>query len=166
MTSPNLLNRSQSLWKLFLYRSRSPRLRNSQRSRQAREHGHSNTGQYQTGQHGNRQHIILYALPGRRVRASKDNALYFVVYPATGLECVRGGLGGEIVEVCLEEPEGLWMRVSRPVYASTFLSKHTNSAPLTDSSHKSIMNSSKAMDSLSIEMSRWHSCGRKNSISS
>jgi hypothetical protein len=43
---------------------------------------------------------------------------------------------------------------------------NTSRAPLTDSSHKSIMNSSRAMDSLSIEMSRWHSCGRKNSISS
>ena len=157
MTSPNLLHRSQSLRELFLYWSRSARLRNSQRPRQAREHGYGNTGQYQTGQHGDRQYIVLYALPGRRVRASEDNALYFVVYPATSLECVRGGLRGEIVQVCLEEPEGLWMRVSRPVYASTFLSKHTNSAPLTDSSHRSIMNSSRAIDSLSMLISRWHS---------
>ena len=107
MTSSNLLNRSQSLWELFLHWSRSPRLRNSQGSSYAREHGNGNTSQYQTGQHGDWQNIVLYALPGRRVRASKDNALYFVVYPPTGLECVRRGLGGEIVEVCLEEPEGL-----------------------------------------------------------
>lgn len=32
----------------------------------------------------------------------------------------------------------------------------TKSAPLTDSSHKSIMNSSRAMDSLSTLMRRWH----------
>jgi hypothetical protein len=44
--------------------------------------------------------------------------------------------------------------------------RYTSRAPLTDSSHKSIMNSSRAMDSLSSEMSRWHSWGRKNSISS
>lgn len=113
MTSSNLLNGSQSLWELFLHWSRPPRLRNSQRSSYAREHGNSNASQYQTGQHGDRQYIVLYALPGRRIRASEDNALYFVVYPATSLECVRRGLGGEIVEVCLEEPEGLWMRVSR-----------------------------------------------------
>ena len=107
VTSSNLLNGSQSFWELFLYWPRSPRLRNSQGSSYAREHGNGNTGQYQTGQHGDRQHIVLYALPGRRIRASEDNALYFVVYPATSLECVRGGLGGEIIEVCLEEPEGL-----------------------------------------------------------
>lgn len=45
-------------------------------------------------------------------------------------------------------------------------SKRTSNAPLTDSSHRSIMKSSKAMDSLSMDMRRWHSCGRKNSISS
>lgn len=112
MTSSNLLNGSQSLWELFLHRPRSPRLRNGQGSSYAREHGHGNTGQYQTRQHGGRQYIVLYALSGRRIRASEDNALYFVVYPATSLECVRRGLGGEIVEVCLEEPEGLWIRVS------------------------------------------------------
>lgn len=33
----------------------------------------------------------------------------------------------------------------------------TRSAPLTDSSHRSMMNSSRAMDSLSMLMSRWHS---------
>lgn len=33
----------------------------------------------------------------------------------------------------------------------------TRSAPLTDSSHRSIMNSSNAMDSLSMLMRRWHS---------
>ena len=61
----------------------------------------------------------------------------------------------------------------------------TSKAPLTDSSHKSIMNSSNAMDSLSTLMRRWHNLhyisyglehsegrlwlsywGRKNSISS
>jgi hypothetical protein len=33
----------------------------------------------------------------------------------------------------------------------------TSSAPLTDSSQRSMMNSSSAMDSLSILISRWHS---------
>lgn len=60
----------------------------------------------------------------------------------------------------------------------------TSSAPLTDSSQRSIINSSNAIDSLSTLMRRWHSlgtsgqqcparraankthCGRKNSISS
>lgn len=37
---------------------------------------------------------------------------------------------------------------------------------MTDSSHRSKRNSSRAMDSLSTLMIRWHSCGRKNSMSS
>jgi hypothetical protein len=44
--------------------------------------------------------------------------------------------------------------------------KHTSSAPFTDSSHRSRINSSRAIDSLSTLIMRWHSCGRKNSISS
>lgn len=42
----------------------------------------------------------------------------------------------------------------------------TRSAAVTDSSHKSRRNSSKAIDSLSTLMIRWHNCGRKNSMSS
>lgn len=42
----------------------------------------------------------------------------------------------------------------------------TNNAAVTDSSHRSNRNSSSAIDSLSTLMMRWHSCGRKNSISS
>ena len=79
MTSPNLLYRSQSLWQLFLHWPRSTRLRNGQRPCHAREHRHGNAGQYQTGQDCHRQYIVLYALPGRGIRASEDNALHFVV---------------------------------------------------------------------------------------
>lgn len=42
----------------------------------------------------------------------------------------------------------------------------TNNAAVTDSSHRSNKNSSRAIDSLSTLMMRWHSCGRKNSMSS
>ena len=43
---------------------------------------------------------------------------------------------------------------------------HTKRAAMTDSSHKSSRNSSRATDSLSTVMTRWHSWGRKNSMSS
>lgn len=42
----------------------------------------------------------------------------------------------------------------------------TNNAAVTDSSHRSSRNSSRAIDSLSTLMMRWHSCGKKNSMSS
>lgn len=42
----------------------------------------------------------------------------------------------------------------------------TSNAPFTDSSQRSRMNSSRAIDSLLTLIMRWHSWGRKNSISS
>jgi hypothetical protein len=47
-----------------------------------------------------------------------------------------------------------------------WLQLRTNNAAVTDSSHRSSRNSSSAIDSLSTLIMRWHSCGRKNSISS
>jgi hypothetical protein len=67
------------------------------------------------------------------------------------------------VQVRLEEPEGLEARVSRDRQRGRGRGGRTSSAPLTDSSQRSMMNSSRAMDSLSMLMSKWHSWGRKNS---
>ena len=69
------------------------------------------------------------------------------------------------MKVRLQEPERLII-VSQDLTLSFLFHALTSIAPFTDSSHKSMMNSSNAMDSLSTEMTRWHSCGRKNSISS
>lgn len=51
-------------------------------------------------------------------------------------------------------------------YHHRWLQRRTNNAAVTDSSHRSSRNSSSAIDSLSTLIIRWHSCGRKNSISS
>lgn len=44
--------------------------------------------------------------------------------------------------------------------------RQTRSAAVTDSSQRSSKNSSRAIDSLSTLIMRWHSWGKKNSISS
>ena len=46
------------------------------------------------------------------------------------------------------------------------IDKPTSKAALTDSSQRSNINSSSAIDSLLTLIIRWHNCGRKNSISS
>lgn len=102
---------------------------------------------------------------------AKNDVLDLVVDSATGLEGIGLRVRREIVEVGLKEPEGL-ERVSissdmrrHPAHRS-FQCRHTKSAAVTDSSHKSNKNSSRAIDSLSTLIIRWHSCGKKNSISS
>jgi hypothetical protein len=56
--------------------------------------------------------------------------------------------------------------ISKGVMLHDLWRERTSSAPFTDSSHRSRMNSSRAIDSLSTLIMRWHSCGKKNSISS
>lgn len=51
-------------------------------------------------------------------------------------------------------------------YGGVVWGGRTSSAAVTDSSHRSNKNSSNAIDSLSTLIIRWHSCGRKNSMSS
>lgn len=92
------------------------------------------------------------------------------------------------MQVRLEQPESLPLLVLRPLSQRGLPLKGsvpTRSAPFTDSSHRSIRNSSRAIESLSMLMRRWHSlramsyvyvrglqkraathCGRKNSRSS
>jgi hypothetical protein len=70
------------------------------------------------------------------------------------------------VEVGLEEPEGLCEALAMAVEYVGGIGGRTSNAAVTDSSHKSNKNSSNAIDSLSTLIIKWHSCGRKNSISS
>lgn len=83
------------------------------------------------------------------VGEAKDNVLDLVVDSTAGLELVRLGSRREIVEVSLEQPKGLQSMLARPRRGHA-REQHTNSAAVTDSSHKSNRNSSKAIDSLSI----------------
>lgn len=128
---------------------------------------HSHAGQHQAGEHGDGQCVVLNPLSSHRVCSPEHYVLHLIVESPARSKGVRGRLGGEVVEVGLEQPECLGEGVSgRARDDDDDRTVHTSKAPLTDSSHKSTMNSSSAMDSLSMEMSRWHNCGRKNSISS
>lgn len=66
-------------------------------------------GEHQTGQYGDRQDVFFDLLASLGLGRAKDDALDFVVYSATCLESVRVRSGCEIVQVGLEEPEGLHM---------------------------------------------------------
>lgn len=124
-----------------------------------RKERRSNTGKHQAGQHADGQHILFDLLSARGFRGPEDDALDSVVDAPTRLEGNGIGRAGQVVEICLEKPECLRSVVSsgmgRP--ARHGHGQRTSRAPLTDSSHRSIMNSSRAMDSLSMLMSRWHS---------
>lgn len=65
------------------------------------------------------------------------------------------------MDITLEEPVGLRRRLSAALLRNRNMTRHaqTSKAPVTDSSHRSNMNSSSAMDSLSTLMIRWHNCG-------
>jgi hypothetical protein len=116
------------------------------------------TCQHQAREYGDGQYILLDLLPPLWLGRPKYDALHAVVDSPARLEGDRVRGAGKVVEVCLEQPEGL-----RDILVPTWASRRhcvripTSSAPFTDSSHRSIMNSSSAMDSLSMLMRRWHS---------
>src|SRR5690242_16145524 len=116
--------------------------------------GRGDAGQHQTREHRGRQHILLDALAACGFGGAKDDALHAVVDAPACLEGIRVRGGGEVVEVRLEEPEGLH-NVTNSHGRMSRSREPTRSAPLTDSSHKSMMNSSKAIDSLSMLIRRW-----------
>lgn len=61
------------------------------------------------------------------------------------------------MEVGLEEPKGLRNLGLEDEGRISYREQHTNRAAVTDSSHRSSRNSSRAMDSLSTLMIKWHS---------
>ena len=65
------------------------------------------TGEDETGQHCYRQDVLLDPFAPLRLGRTEDDALDFVVNPATCLERVGIRDAGKIVKVCLEEPESL-----------------------------------------------------------
>lgn len=69
--------------------------------------GGGNAGQDQTGEDGGGQDILSDPLAALGLGGAKDDALDAVVNAATGLEGVRVGCVGEVVQVGLEEPKGL-----------------------------------------------------------
>ena len=69
--------------------------------------GGRHTGNHQARQDGNGENVLLDLLAALRLGGPENDALDLVVYPATCLERVRIVVCGEVVEVGLEEPEGL-----------------------------------------------------------
>ena len=67
-------------------------------------------GQHQTREDSHGQHILLDPLTPRRLRRAEDDALHAVVDAPACLEGVRVRGVGEVVEICLEQPEGLQQR--------------------------------------------------------
>ena len=136
----------------LLDRAGFPCLRNRQWACVTWQEGRGNTGQHYAREDSDWQDIVLYPLLAHRLRRAEDDALYLIVYPPTYSKSVGVGGTGQVAQVGLEEPEGL-----NPCQLSirpSCSSDRTSSAPLTDSSQRSIMNSSNAMDSLSIETRR------------
>ena len=86
---------------------RFPRLRNRQWAGPSGYHGQGHAGENEAGEDADRQDIFLYFLVAANVRNAEYNVLHLVVYSSTGLECCGLGCRGEVVEVRLEEPEGL-----------------------------------------------------------
>lgn len=132
-------------------RTRLAGLGNGQRAGMSGQEGRGNAGEHQAGQHGDGQNVLLDLVAALGLGGAKDDALDLVVDAAARLEGVRRGGGGEVVEVRLEEPEGLRALAGGRVDGDW---RRTSRAPLTDSSHRSTMNSSRAIDSLSTLMSR------------
>ena len=139
------------------------RLGNGKRAGVCGEKRGCNAGENKTSKDGDGQDVLLDLLAALRLSRAKDDALDAVVDTAACFEGVGVWGGGEVVQVRLEEPEGLAAGVSRGRQRGRGRGGRTSSAPLTDSSQRSMMNSSRAMDSLSMLMSRWHSWGKKNS---
>lgn len=127
-------------------------LRNGQWPCMSRKKRRGYTGQYQARKHSHRQDVLLDLFSPLGLRGSKHDALDLVVYASALLKRVRVRVAGKVVEVGLEEPEGLQGPLATPPEAQRVLL--TSRAPLTDSSHRSIMNSSRAMGSLSTLMRR------------
>lgn len=84
-----------------------PSLCNSQWSGMCRKEGRCYAGEHQAREDSDGEDILLDLLPPLRLCGTKDDALDAVVYPPTSLEGngVRGAR--EVVEIGLEEPEGL-----------------------------------------------------------
>jgi hypothetical protein len=83
------------------------RLRNRQGPGMGGEEGHCNAGQHQAREDRDGQDVLLDLLPPLRLGGPKHDALHAVVDPAARLEGDGVGHAAEVVEVRLEEPEGL-----------------------------------------------------------
>jgi hypothetical protein len=94
---------------------RLPRLRDGQRAGMGGQEGRGNARKHQTGEHRHGQHVLLDLLPPRGLGGAKHDALHAVVDAPARLEGNRVRGTGEVVQVRLEEPEGLRMHVSTHV---------------------------------------------------
>lgn len=74
----------------------------------ARQEGGSNAGEDQTRKNGHWKHIPPNALAAAViVGGAEDDALDLVVQTTACLKSVGLGVAGQVVEIGLEEPEGL-----------------------------------------------------------
>ena len=130
-----------------------------------RQKGCGDSGEYDTSKYRDWKNILVDFLA--RCIGTEDNALNFIVDSPTCAKMYRLGIPRQIVKIGLEEPKSLECRKFVSIRNSYLQGeRHTSRAEFTDSSQRSNMNSSNAMDSLSTDISRWQSCGRKNSSSS
>lgn len=65
------------------------------------------TGENEAREDGDGQHVAPDAFAVGGLRGTKDDALDLVVQTTASLELVGLGVAGEIVEIGLEQPEGL-----------------------------------------------------------
>lgn len=71
--------------------------------------GNSHAGQDQTGQDGDRQRVFFDLLMPSSVSQPKHYVLDLVVDPSTCSESLGVRIGGEVGQITLEQPEGLYM---------------------------------------------------------
>jgi hypothetical protein len=69
-------------------------------------------GEYQAGENRDGQDILLDLLSPLRLCGTKHDALDLIVYAPALLECIRRRIASKVVEVGLEEPEGLQYTMS------------------------------------------------------
>lgn len=75
-----------------------------------RQAGNSHAGQDQTRQDGDGQRVLLDLLVPGSVPQSEYYVLDLVVDPSTCPESLRVRIGGEVGQIALEQPEGLYLR--------------------------------------------------------
>jgi hypothetical protein len=90
-----------------LNRPRFSRLRNCQRPGMGGEEGRGDAGQHQARQDGDGQDVLADLLPPLGLGGPEDDALHAVVDAPARLEGDRVWGAREVVEVRLEQPEGL-----------------------------------------------------------
>jgi hypothetical protein len=143
--------------------------------------GGGHAGEYQARQDGNGETVLLDLLAALWLGGPEDDALDLVVYAATCLERVRVGVRGKVMEVGLEEPEGLrealaaWRRRGR----CRAHQKRAIDGLLAQVDYEFLQGHGLVVDAneevaYSVRRERWAGargrratyCGRKNSISS